>query len=535
MPGFQSDSSKAPQLVCRIEDSARDWHYPCRITNYDASSDSTQIKVQVEAAADLEAECDYYLTLSQVRTNSSEVLGLTWPTHPGLFSARIESHDDSVPLAQAATSYIEVLPPAWKTLRVRSHVTLEKEWNLLSVQITPTNNIEPDHLLILAIPTAGLPNSATQSAVPLFTENIKGEFARVRHEMINGTQLSMECRYFSGSVALGEPIRIACSKFNQTVNDSCTVSFLLEIQNPDIDPAAEYFIPIEVYSYNPSTQTKLNYDIVPRGIYVSGQSQAEAAVTGNFQYSVSEVSAAGDFQMDIQVSGSPVGENDSVVIRFNSSALSQFAEQSAAAGCCQVKDVGTGSVVGEALVAAGLDILILKPLPGQTLSTQTIALTNTWLNPKLNEQALFGAQSTQVSAYVCRPAARSTEKIVFQDQLPVLTARQSTGIKLQLVAINDNYEQQQDEDYILVLSSTAWELSKLVVIEVPPTLGFNAGADCMQAPNSDVVVAECYMNTATNTIWAEIYNPTQTFYEQGQAYTLRIQTMGKSIQNPNSA
>jgi hypothetical protein len=153
------------------------------------------------------------------------------------------------------------------TCDLKSYVTFESEVNTLDLHIVPSTTITTAHSLIIEFPTK------TINDVLFFDDDLGtglNSFDAIPFDLTSYNYItSMSCILIKGDNTVQLPAKIVCSNFNTDITPTKHLRFAFEVTNPTLQTDDMRFIPITIYSYDPLTLKKTNWNHLIDSFFVT--------------------------------------------------------------------------------------------------------------------------------------------------------------------------------------------------------------------------------------------------------------------------
>eukprot|EP00825_Cyclidium_porcatum_P026989 TRINITY_DN2900_c0_g2_i1.p1 TRINITY_DN2900_c0_g2~~TRINITY_DN2900_c0_g2_i1.p1 ORF type:complete len:1198 (-),score=132.76 TRINITY_DN2900_c0_g2_i1:149-3742(-) len=484
------------------------------IVSYDESSDSSNILYKMKCIENLVSSTEYNLILTIIDATGTE-LGLTWPILSGFYNIQFVCGTLTTNLL------IEVMPTnSWSTLTIKSYITIPDEENYLQITLKPSTIIQASDVIIIELPSKSIDSGYT------FFEtwaNISNQ--TMAYDMVDSTSpiTSMSCSYLNGQKSIDQPVQIQCTNFNQNIQTSNTLQFLIRIINPSISgTTSQIYIPVIVYSISSSGLCKSNYGIVQQAIFIEASAYSTYSMDGDYSTSPVTLGTAATLTIQAYTKEALVPNSDAYLVKlgFHPSTTQYTHTVSACYGSSQACSV---------IFAPNLMIMIYLPTGTQIAALTTFALANNaWVNPDNNS---LTAVQRKVEAYACYYQTLKTQKITYNDNID-FDGPAAPTITLTLSSIDSNLEILQSTDYLVtVTQGFNWNIN-VISIQFPttaPALSFN-NLDCMEDANSQIEVDRCYLDSSSLVMY--IYLTSKTYATT--SLSLKVRTLNHAILNPPS-
>lgn len=154
------------------------------------------------------------------------------------------------------------------------------------------------------------------------------------------------------------------------------------------------------------------------------------------------------------------------------------------------------------ILRVGLTALDMMPSGSPTRNAK---ITGIFYNPKIQ----LSSSEKEITAYAIYLNTKESEKIMHNDQFPVLAPREMSSPSFSFTSIYGNTYQGSAEDYSISFTfstSTADDMAlvKKISIQFPPfsthDLKFKNN-ECIENINSQIELKNCYIDTTTYTMW----------------------------------
>ena len=133
--------------------------------------------------------------------------------------------------------------------------------------MTPTTTIGVTDQLVIEIPTK------TAAGNNLYADNLglsynDGDYIPI--DILDGNvgQEFMSCRIYHGDQANHKPAKIVCGKFSETIDNTKSILYAIEVINPSVSSGSQFAIPFIVYTQNLAPLYKSNYNLVENAVYL---------------------------------------------------------------------------------------------------------------------------------------------------------------------------------------------------------------------------------------------------------------------------
>ncbi|KRW99610.1 hypothetical protein PPERSA_03411 [Pseudocohnilembus persalinus] len=508
--GFIYDAALDAYLVCYFEKISTGDKIGCSQTSSTVNSGvlGEVLQIILVPDEDLIAGTEYLTVLKSTNKDTVTTFeGINYPSQKGIYQVSISSNS----AANVDYLYLEVYGASFTTAELQNYNYNQNDFTLLRVQVQPSTQIDSDDLLVIEI--------ATQSAdsEDYFDEtNVSYDtFDDITFDLVQtGTIVQCDCKYYKGSIVQKLGIKIVCTNFSDGTNPANfatteTLQFVFKIEQSVTSIADDLlYVPVFLYSFDPDTISKTNFNFFEHKFLVKGTTLTDTALTAGFSLTDTSFDATTDLSFTVPA----MGANDNYVLLFQT-------------------DLPRASTItthtdGDIIYASECQALILTV-------TAAIASKIVTISGHINQDHTLSTTEKEVYGFLNQPESKTTTRYFFNgaDSYPDLTFISSEITTLSINLLHTAItEEKQLNDLVIQFDATQFDVVKKVVIVFPVEFVF-VGEDCAEYTGSDVIIDNCYIDKTNNYMWLNIFD---NGYDD-TSKTLVIQTRNFAFVNYNAA